>query len=175
MSQNTMNAAADRRFARACTALAFAAIAAVVAFGPAGAADEKKETGVTTDTKAAAKKEVAVIKTTEGTIVFEFLPDVAPKMVDNFKDLAKTKFYDGTTFHRVINGFMIQGGDPLFGSLVRAVETMPRTWLYFVVNSAGILRGPSPVPSLVGSSSLESGSPPWIMKPLMTRWNVVPL
>jgi cyclophilin family peptidyl-prolyl cis-trans isomerase len=63
--------------------------------------------------KAAAKKEVAVIKTNMGTIVFEFLPDVAPKMVDNFKDLAKTGFYDGTTFHRVINGFMIQGGDPL--------------------------------------------------------------
>jgi len=63
--------------------------------------------------KPAGKKEVAVIKTNMGTIVFEFLPDVAPKMVDNFKDLAKTGFYDGTTFHRVINGFMIQGGDPL--------------------------------------------------------------
>src|SRR5437867_12016296 len=63
--------------------------------------------------KPATKKEVAVIKTNMGTIVFEFLPDVAPKMVDNFKDLAKTGFYNGTTFHRVINGFMIQGGDPL--------------------------------------------------------------
>jgi len=63
--------------------------------------------------KPAAKKEVAVIKSSLGTIVFEFLPDAAPKMVENFKDLAKTGFYDGTTFHRVINGFMIQGGDPL--------------------------------------------------------------
>ena len=63
--------------------------------------------------KPAAKKEVAVIKSSLGTIVFEFLPDVAPKMVENFKDLSKTGFYDGTTFHRVINGFMIQGGDPL--------------------------------------------------------------
>jgi len=62
--------------------------------------------------KPAGKKEVAVIKTTLGTIVFEFLPDVAPKMVENFKELAKSGFYDGTTFHRVINGFMIQGGDP---------------------------------------------------------------
>src|SRR5438552_2723202 len=69
----------------------------------------KKETKVETSQK----KEVAVIKTNMGTIVFEFLPDVAPKMVDNFKDLAKTGFYNGTTFHRVINGFMIQGGDPL--------------------------------------------------------------
>ncbi len=58
-------------------------------------------------------KEVAVIKTTMGTIVIEFLPDVAPKMVANFKELAKSGFYNGTTFHRVINGFMIQGGDPL--------------------------------------------------------------
>jgi len=62
--------------------------------------------------KPAGKKEVAVVKTTMGTIVFEFLPDVAPKMVENFKTLAKSGFYDGTTFHRVINGFMIQGGDP---------------------------------------------------------------
>jgi peptidyl-prolyl cis-trans isomerase B (cyclophilin B) len=76
---------------------------------PAAPAPEKG----TMDKPAAAKKEVAVIKTNLGTIVFEFLPDVAPKMVDNFKDLAKTGFYDGTTFHRVINGFMIQGGDPL--------------------------------------------------------------
>jgi len=58
-------------------------------------------------------KDVAVLKTSKGTIVFEFLPDVAPKMVENFKDLANTGFYNGTTFHRVINGFMIQGGDPL--------------------------------------------------------------
>jgi len=63
--------------------------------------------------KPAAKKEVAVIKTNLGTIVFELLPDVAPKMVANFKELAKSGFYNGTTFHRVINGFMIQGGDPL--------------------------------------------------------------
>ncbi|PYT17188.1 MAG: peptidylprolyl isomerase [Acidobacteria bacterium] len=63
--------------------------------------------------KPAGKKEVAVIKTNLGTIVFEFLPDVAPKMVENFKDLANSGFYNGTTFHRVINGFMIQGGDPL--------------------------------------------------------------
>ena len=66
-----------------------------------------------TGEKTGGKKEVAVIKTTMGTIVFEFLPDVAPKMVENFKELAKSGFYNGTTFHRVMNGFMIQGGDPL--------------------------------------------------------------
>ncbi len=60
----------------------------------------------------AAAKEVAVIKTTEGDMVIEFWPDVAPKTVENFKKLAKKGFYDGTCFHRVIKGFMIQGGDP---------------------------------------------------------------
>ena len=57
--------------------------------------------------------EVAIITTTEGTMVIEFWPDVAPKTVDNFKKLANQGFYDGTCFHRVIKGFMIQGGDPL--------------------------------------------------------------
>jgi len=57
--------------------------------------------------------EVAVITTTEGTMVVEFWPDVAPKHVENYKKLAKSGFYDGTAFHRVIKGFMIQGGDPL--------------------------------------------------------------
>jgi len=47
-----------------------------------------------------------------GEIVLQFFPDVAPNHVKNFLDLAGKKFYDGTTFHRVIPGFMIQGGDP---------------------------------------------------------------
>jgi peptidyl-prolyl cis-trans isomerase B (cyclophilin B) len=62
---------------------------------------------------AADKKEVAIIKTNKGEMVAEFWPDVAPKTVENFKKLANEKFYDGTAFHRVIKGFMIQGGDPL--------------------------------------------------------------
>ncbi|MGZ4964041.1 MAG: peptidylprolyl isomerase [Limisphaerales bacterium] len=53
-----------------------------------------------------------MIKTSEGTMVVEFWPDVAPKTVENFKTLAKKGFYNGTAFHRVIKGFMIQGGDP---------------------------------------------------------------
>ena len=48
----------------------------------------------------------------QGEIVLSFFPDVAPNHVANFIKLAKDKFYDGTTFHRVIPGFMIQGGDP---------------------------------------------------------------
>ena len=62
--------------------------------------------------KPADSKEVAVIKTTAGDMVIEFWPDVAPKTVENFKKLAKQGFYDGTAFHRIIKGFMIQGGDP---------------------------------------------------------------
>jgi peptidyl-prolyl cis-trans isomerase B (cyclophilin B) len=57
--------------------------------------------------------EVAVIRTTEGEMVVKFWPDVAPKTVENFKKLAKQGFYDGTAFHRIVKGFMIQGGDPL--------------------------------------------------------------
>jgi len=47
-----------------------------------------------------------------GDIVLKFFPEVAPGHVKNFTDLAKKGFYNGTTFHRVIPGFMIQGGDP---------------------------------------------------------------
>jgi peptidyl-prolyl cis-trans isomerase B (cyclophilin B) len=70
-------------------------------------AEPKKEAA-----KPAATGEVAVVKTSEGEMVLEFWPDVAPGHVENFKKLAKQGFYDGTCFHRVIKGFMIQGGDP---------------------------------------------------------------
>ena len=69
---------------------------------------DKKETPVSNTTN-----EVAVIKTVAGDMVIEFWPDVAPKTVENFKTLAKKGFYDGTAFHRIIKGFMVQGGDPL--------------------------------------------------------------
>jgi len=54
----------------------------------------------------------AIIKTKFGDITLNFFPDVAPGHVKNFIDLAKKGFYNGTVFHRVIPGFMIQGGDP---------------------------------------------------------------
>ena len=78
-------------------------------------ADETKTNIPTTATMStpANTNEVAVINTTEGEMVIEFWPEVAPKTVENFKTLAKKGFYDGTCFHRVIKGFMIQGGDPL--------------------------------------------------------------
>lgn len=56
--------------------------------------------------------EVAIIKTSEGDMVVQFWTDAAPNTVENFKKLARQGLYDGTIFHRIIKGFMIQGGDP---------------------------------------------------------------
>ena len=72
------------------------------------AADEKKEN----KTPMNSSNEVAVIKTSEGEMVVQFWTDAAPNTVDNFKKLAQQGFYDGTIFHRIVKGFMIQGGDP---------------------------------------------------------------
>ena len=73
------------------------------------------ETIQKTFTKKEIKKMVetrAIIETKFGNIELKFFPDVAPNHVNNFIELAKKGFYDGTIFHRVIPGFMIQGGDP---------------------------------------------------------------
>ena len=59
----------------------------------------------------------ATIETTKGTIHLTLFDQDAPKTVANFEDLAKKGFYDGTTFHRVIKDFMVQGGDPLSKTL----------------------------------------------------------
>jgi len=56
--------------------------------------------------------EHAIIKTSYGELTLAFWPEDAPKTVENFKTLARQGFYDGTAFHRVIKGFMIQGGCP---------------------------------------------------------------
>ena len=72
------------------------------------AAEEKKETLPMTT----ASNEVAIIKTSQGDMVVQFWTDAAPNTVENFKKLARQGFYDGTIFHRIVKGFMIQGGDP---------------------------------------------------------------
>jgi peptidyl-prolyl cis-trans isomerase B (cyclophilin B) len=72
------------------------------------AAEEKKEE----KTSVNASNEVAVIKTSEGEMVVQFWTDAAPNTIENFKKLAREGFYDGTIFHRIVKGFMIQGGDP---------------------------------------------------------------
>ncbi len=53
-----------------------------------------------------------IMETTKGKVVIELLPDVAPNHVARIKELAREKFYDGIVFHRVIDGFMAQTGDP---------------------------------------------------------------
>ena len=58
------------------------------------------------------KNYVATFETSKGKIVVDLFPKDAPKTVSNFVFLARDKFYDGTKFHRVIENFMIQGGDP---------------------------------------------------------------
>src|SRR5436305_1890119 len=59
-----------------------------------------------------ASNEIAVIQTSDGDMVVQFWTDAAPKTIENFKKLARAEFYNGTTFHRIMKGFMIQGGDP---------------------------------------------------------------
>src|SRR5882672_1938433 len=63
-----------------------------------------------------------VLNTNQGEMEFEMWPDVAPNHVRNFLDLAYTGFYDGVIFHRVIPGFMIQGGDPTTKDAKRQAE-----------------------------------------------------
>jgi peptidyl-prolyl cis-trans isomerase B (cyclophilin B) len=65
---------------------------------------------------------VAELHTTAGEIDIRFMNDVAPNHVKNFIDLANKGFYNGTKFHRIIQGFMIQGGDP------NTISGDPRTW-----------------------------------------------
>jgi peptidyl-prolyl cis-trans isomerase B (cyclophilin B) len=89
--------------------------ALLVAAGLFAAEGDKKDA-------APAVKEVAVFTTSEGEMVVEFWAEVAPKTVENFKTLAKKGFYDGTCFHRIMKGFMIQGGDPLTKDTAKEAE-----------------------------------------------------
>ena len=59
-----------------------------------------------------AKNPIVTFETTAGTITAELYPEIAPNTVNNFISLINKGFYDGLIFHRVIKGFMIQGGDP---------------------------------------------------------------
>lgn len=77
--------------------------------------DPKKQAEIDsqTDSSLPAGTQVAVLETAKGRIVFKFFPANAPNTVANFIKLAQSGFYDGTKFHRVEPGFVIQGGDPL--------------------------------------------------------------
>ncbi len=64
------------------------------------------------DAQATDLENMLYIDLKDGRVVIRLLPDLAPKQVERTKQLAREKFYDGTPFHRVIDGFMAQGGDP---------------------------------------------------------------
>jgi peptidyl-prolyl cis-trans isomerase B (cyclophilin B) len=96
----------------------FCALNLALGFALAQTGEPKKE-DTKKDAAPAATNEVAVIKTSAGDMVIEFWPDAAPKTVENFKTLARKGFYDGTAFHRIVKGFMIQGGDPFTKDLAK--------------------------------------------------------
>ena len=83
-------------------------VAVVILSSAVLAAGEKKQENTSMNTS----NEVAVIKTNEGEMVIQFWTDAAPNTIQNFKKLARQGLYDGTIFHRIVKGFMIQGGDP---------------------------------------------------------------
>ena len=93
------------RYTTLCLALLFASSTCL--------AQEKKKYEKPGDMKIDPKKTyLATIDTSEGKMVAKLFPDKAPQTVNSFVFLAKEKFFDGLTFHRVIKGFMLQGGDP---------------------------------------------------------------
>ena len=83
--------------------------AVALLLGSAVFADDEKKAE---NPKMNASNEIAVIKTSEGDMVVQFWNDAAPNTIENFKKLARSGFYNGTIFHRIVKGFMIQGGDP---------------------------------------------------------------
>ncbi len=89
----------------------FFVVVFVMLFGLSAHAEMKDKKYTKEEIKKMAETK-AIIETKFGNIELTFFPDVAPNHVNNFIELAKKGFYDGTTFHRVIPGFMIQGGDP---------------------------------------------------------------
>jgi len=94
------------RFARMSVALSLVLLFSVSAYS------EVKHRKFTKEEIKKMSETKAVIETKFGNIELAFFPDIAPNHVNNFIELAKKGFYDTTTFHRVIPGFMIQGGDP---------------------------------------------------------------
>jgi peptidyl-prolyl cis-trans isomerase B (cyclophilin B) len=90
-----------------------AALALLLAACSETTEERRPDVAAQADGSARVNGEIAVIEVKDlGTITLEFYPGRAPNHVDNFKKLAREGFYDGTKFHRVIPGFMIQGGDP---------------------------------------------------------------
>ncbi len=91
---------------RLCLLSAMAVVAALALSSCSNNKESMKESS------AAGATPRAIIHTNYGDMTVEFWPDVAPRTVDNFLKLSREKFYEGTAFHRIIKGFMIQGGCP---------------------------------------------------------------
>ena len=89
-----------------------ALVVAVFAALMIGCADKQQGAGTSKPAASNQPNRTAVIETDLGTIKFELLEKEAPKTAENFRLLAERGYYNGTIFHRVISGFMIQGGDP---------------------------------------------------------------
>lgn len=110
---------------------------------------------------------VAVMKTNMGTIELQLLPDIAPKAVKNFVELTNQGYYDSLTFHRVINNFMIQGGDPtgtgeggksIYGGLFEDEFNQN-----FKFDSAGVLAMANAGPNTNGSQFfITLAATPWL-------------
>ena len=84
--------------------------------------NQPKDTADMKDKPVIVEEEIITLTTSEGVIVIKLDAVAAPKHAENFKKLVKDGFYDGTTFHRVIPGFMIQGGDPLSKDQAKRAE-----------------------------------------------------
>lgn len=93
--------------------LAFVIVAGVLAFAGLQLLGEEKSADLYYNEENPIKNMTATVETNLGNITLEFFPSQAPRTVENFLKLSRENFYDGVKFHRVIKGFMIQGGDPL--------------------------------------------------------------
>jgi peptidyl-prolyl cis-trans isomerase A (cyclophilin A) len=110
------------------------------------------------------KNSVAVFETSKGTFKIELFEDKAPKTAKNFIDLANKNFYNGTKFHRVIDGFMIQGGDPNGNGTGGPGYTIPDEFQSSLKHdSAGILSMANRGPNTGGSQFFITLAPtPWL-------------
>lgn len=108
----------------------------------------------------------AVLETTQGVIEIELFPDVAPKAVENFMTHIKNGYYDGIAFHRIIQGFMIQGGDPTeSGRGGESIWKKPFADEYKdkTFNKAGILAMANAGPHTNGSQFfITTAKTPWL-------------
>jgi peptidylprolyl isomerase len=112
---------------------------------------------------------VVVIETTQGTIEIALMPKVAPKACQNLIELAKSKYYDGITLHRIIKGFMIQGGDPTGtgagGASVWGKEFEDDVHSEIKFDKPGLLAMANRGPNTNGSQFFITTAPtPWLHK-----------